>query len=47
MKIQSNKLTVYLIKEEFIDHSVILKEHDTLQTKRSEGGLCAKASTFA
>ncbi|MFA5178525.1 MAG: TIGR04141 family sporadically distributed protein [Candidatus Paceibacterota bacterium] len=32
-KTPSNKLAVYLIKEEFTDHAAILKKHDTLQTK--------------
>ncbi|KKR85976.1 MAG: hypothetical protein UU35_C0023G0011 [Candidatus Uhrbacteria bacterium GW2011_GWC2_41_11] len=36
-KIPSNKLAVYLVKEEFTDHTAILKKHDTLQTKTVEG----------
>jgi len=34
MKTPTNKLSVYLIKEEFTDHAAILKEHASLQFKK-------------
>ena len=36
-EIKTNRLSIYLIKDEYADHASILKNHSSLETKTIEG----------